>query len=68
MAKKELDFEKSLKELKTYSEKIKDGNLTLDQSIECYEKGMASFEQCKEILEKAKLSIKKYNEAFDDEE
>ena len=68
MAKKELNFEKSLKELKKYAEKIKDGNLTLDQSIECYEKGMKSYEECKEILEKAKITIKNYNEAFDIEE
>ena len=57
------EFEKALNELKKYAEKIREKDITLDESIQCYEKGMASYIKCQEILENAKQKI----EIFDEE-
>ena len=50
-------FEQALEELKGYSEKMQRKDLTLEEAIECYEKGMESFERCRSILESAKQKI-----------
>ena len=57
MAKKRIGFEDALKELKACAEKIKSKNLTLDESISCYEEGLKHYELCKEILENTKQKI-----------
>lgn len=61
MAKKN-EFEGALKELKKYAEMIREKDITLDKSIECYEKGMASYKRCQEILEDAKQKIEYFEE------
>ena len=68
MAKKKT-FEESLAELKSLSEAIKEKNITLDEAIQCYEKGIKSYEECKKILDEAKRKISVYNideEGFDE--
>ncbi len=60
MAKKET-FEEALKELQKYAEKIKSRDITLDEAIECYEKGSKSYEKCLKILEDAKQKISYYD-------
>ena len=58
MAKKDgKGFEEALKELQTYSDKIKSNDITLDEAIECYEKGAKSYEKCLKILNEAKQKI-----------
>ena len=59
------DFEKALKELQGYADEIKSKDITLDKAIECYEKGIKSYEECMKILEDAKQKISYYE---DDEE
>ena len=53
-------FEEALKELQNYAEKIKDNDITLDEAIECYEKGAKSYEKCIKILNEAKQKINYY--------
>lgn len=64
MAKK-TGFEEALKELQEYADKIKQRDITLDEAIDCYEKGAKSYEKCLKILEAAKQKISYYGE--DDE-
>ena len=64
--KKKYNFEEALKELKEYTDRIKSKNLTLDEAIECYEKGIKSYEKCSEILDKAKQQVSYYNEEDDE--
>lgn len=59
MAKKNA-FEEALKELQEYAEKIKSNDISLDEAIECYEKGSKSYEKCRKILEDAKQKITYY--------
>ena len=63
MAKKDVKgFEDALKELQTYAEKIRSNDITLDEAIDCYEKGAKSYEKCLKILEEAKQKISYYGD------
>ncbi len=63
MAKKDVNgFEDALKELQTYAEKIRSNDITLDEAIDCYEKGAKSYEKCLKILEEAKQKISYYGD------
>lgn len=64
---KKPSFEEALNELKKTSEKIRSKDLTLDESIECYEEGIKYYELCKEILETTKQKIKIFGEEDYDE-
>ena len=64
--KKKESFEEALKELKGYADKIKSKDLTLDESLEVYEKGVKSYEKCKEILDNAKQKINLYGEEVEE--
>ena len=50
-------FESALAELRGYSEKMQQRDLTLEETIECYEKGMACYERCRSILENARQKV-----------
>lgn len=50
-------FEQSMERLQGASARMRDGNLTLDQAIQCYEEGMEAHKACLEILETAKQKI-----------
>lgn len=67
MAKKNPSFEDALKELKNCAEKIKKRDLTLDESISCYEEGVKQYELCKKILEETKQKIQVFGEEEYDE-
>ena len=54
-------YEEALKGLLEMAEKIKDKNLSLEETIKCYEEGMARYEACKKIIEEAKQTISKFN-------
>lgn len=64
---KKLSFEEALTELKNRSDKIKSKNLTLDQSIACYEEGIKYYELCKEILDETVQKIEFYGKEDTDE-
>lgn len=61
MAKKSedtLDFETALKDLEALVEKMESGDLSLEQSLEEYERGMKLSEECQKVLQEAELRVK----------
>ncbi|MFR5262881.1 MAG: exodeoxyribonuclease VII small subunit [Christensenellales bacterium] len=52
-----ISFEDNLKILNQMSEKIRSGNLTLEESLKCYKDGMERYKECMKILEETKLEI-----------
>lgn len=68
MSKKEhLSFEKALSRLESIVNELEDETITLDESIELYEEGIALSKQCTEKLEDAELRIKKVAEQQTDD-
>lgn len=53
----EKSFEKILTELEKVIEQLQNGDLSLDKSIQLYEKGMKLANECNLSLDKAKLKI-----------
>ena len=56
-----INFEQALEELETLSDKVENGNCTLDQLIEAYKRGSQLYEICNNKLNLAKLEIEKIN-------
>ncbi len=54
-----MSFEEAIKELGGIVQKIEQGKIPLQDSLEQYEKGMALIKHCKGILEKAEKRIEK---------
>lgn len=54
-----MSFEDNLEILNQMSEKIRSGNLTLEESLKCYKEGMESYKECMKMLEETKLEIEK---------
>lgn len=54
-----LGFEDSIKQLKTIVDKIEQGQIPLQDSLEQYEQGMALIQHCRQILQKAEKRIEK---------
>ncbi len=57
MENKNMNFEDSIKELEKISEKLESGEVSLEESIELYEKGIALSKYCSDLLLKAKQKI-----------
>lgn len=60
MAKKDSDipdFEKSIIELEALIENMEQGELSLDESLKHYEKGVRLTRQCQKALDQAQLKI-----------
>jgi exodeoxyribonuclease VII small subunit len=55
--KKEFSFEKAFEELEATVERLEEGELTLDESIAVYEKGMHLAKQCEGALDAAQVQI-----------
>ncbi len=53
-------YEEALKGLLEMAEKIKNKDLSLEETIKCYEEGMKRYEECKKIIEEAKQSISRF--------
>lgn len=51
------DFEKSLKELEETVQKLNDGNVSLDESIKLFERGIKLTNECRKTLETARQKI-----------
>ncbi len=58
-----LGFEDSIKQLKTIVDKIEQGEIPLQDSLEQYEQGMALIKHCRQILQKAEKRIEKISKA-----
>lgn len=54
-----LSFEESIKRLKTIVDQIEQGEISLQDSLEQYEQGMALIKQCRTILQTAEKRIEK---------
>ena len=57
--KKSLNFESTLNEIEKIIESLEEGNLSLEDSIEAYEKGISLTKACRKMLSDAELKIKK---------
>ena len=68
---KNLSYEESIKELEQIVKELENGELTLDDSIKKFEKGMELSKHCSELLENAEktitLLIEKDDNSFDEE-
>ena len=62
-----LNFEQSIKELTSIVEKIEQGQIPLQDSLEQYEKGMALIKHCRGILQKAEERIEKISKQEKDQ-
>ena len=67
------DFEKSMAELEKIVSEMEGENISLDQSIDKFEKGMLLIKECKDALEKARGRIEQIlgngdRTVFDDEQ
>lgn len=51
------DFEKSLDELEKIVEQLQNGDISLDESIKLFERGMELTNDCKKTLETARQKI-----------
>jgi exodeoxyribonuclease VII small subunit len=60
-----LDFEKALKELEDIAVKLEDGDLSLDESISQFEKGMALAKFCRKKLDEAERKIEILQKGLD---
>jgi exodeoxyribonuclease VII small subunit len=54
-----LNFEQAIKELTSIVEKIEQGEIPLENSLQQYERGMALIQHCRTTLEKAEKRIEK---------
>jgi len=56
-AKKPVNLEKALGELEKLVEEMEQGNLSLDESLKRFEKGIALTSEAQEALQKAELKV-----------
>lgn len=61
---KQKTFENSLQELEQLVEKLEQGQLPLDESLELYKQGMLSAKHCQQLLDNAKLTLEKLGEEY----
>ncbi len=54
---KNTDFEKSLKELEQIVEELQNGDISLDESIKLFERGIKLSNDCRKTLETARQKI-----------
>lgn len=52
------NFEKALNELESLVEEMEQGNLSLEESLKRFEKGIALSTECQQALQNAELKIK----------
>jgi len=57
MVKKTLNFEKALTDLETLVEEMEQGDLSLEESLKRFEKGISLTTECQQALQKAELKV-----------
>ena len=57
MVKKTLNFEKTLSDLESIVEDMEQGNLSLEESLKRFEKGIALTADCQQALQNAELKV-----------
>lgn len=63
-----LSFEESIRQLKEIVDKIEQGQIPLQDSLDQYEKGMSLIKHCRSILQKAEKRIEKISREEAEEE
>ena len=63
-----LSFEQAIKELTGIVEQIEQGEISLQDSLGQYERGMALIKQCRTILQKAEKRIEKISKEQEPED
>ncbi len=58
MATKKLNFEKALAELEKLVEEMEQGELSMEDMLKRFEKGIALTTECQQALQKAELKVK----------
>ena len=63
----EVKFEKALERLQTIVEKLEEGNIDIEKSLEYYEEGINLIKQCSSKLKKIENKIAMLNDVEEDE-
>lgn len=63
---KSISFEESIKELENIVEKLEKGDLSLEESLKHFEKGINLSKKCQELLSSAEQKIEKLAEVSDE--
>lgn len=58
-------FEQSLDELETLVQRMERGDLSLDESLAAYERGVGLYRSCQTALEQAELRVKLLSDPLD---
>ncbi len=53
-----INFEKTLAELETLVEKMEKGDLSLEESLQCFERGIVLTRNCQQALSEAEQKVK----------
>lgn len=61
MAEKEISFEEALKALESITEKLKNNQVSLEESLKLYDKGIRYYKICSKILDEANEKVNIYN-------
>ena len=59
------DFERSLDELEQIVQRMEKGDLSLDDSLSAYERGVSLYRQCRGALDQAELRVKLLSDPLD---
>ncbi len=60
------DFEKSLEELESLVERLESGELSLDQSLKQFKRGVELTRHCQAVLEQAQQAVEKLTDNDDE--
>lgn len=66
MNKKNESFESNLEDLETLVHQLDEGELSLEESLEKFEKGVELYKKCKKALNKVELKIKKLSDSLEE--
>lgn len=61
------EFERSLDELEQLVQRMEKGDLTLDDSLQAYERGIALYRNCQTALEQAELRVRLLSDPMEPE-
>jgi exodeoxyribonuclease VII small subunit len=59
------EFERSLDELEQLVQRMEKGELSLDDSLQAYERGVALYRHCQTALEQAELRVRLLSDPLD---
>lgn len=68
MGEENKSFEKNIQELQDIVQKLEQGELSLEEGVELFKKGLSLSKSCKEQLEKAKYEVQVLSEELNSEE